>query len=206
MKSLERALIGAAGLSLAVLVLALPESAKAGAEPYIGDIMAVSYTYCPVGWARAEGQILSIAQNTALFSLIATTYGGNGQTTFALPDLRGRAAMGQGTGPGLSPRAQGQMFGTETQTLTVAQLPSHTHLVNANNLDGDLPGPGGKLLAAAPPSGVGSETIYSDLAANRTMAATMIAPSGGNAPLSTQDPYLTMLYCIALQGVFPSRP
>lgn len=193
-------------LCLAASMAAFPQQARAGIEPYIGDILAVGYTYCPDGWLSAEGQILSIQQYSALFSLVGFAYGGNGSTSFGLPDLRGRAAMGQGSGNGLTPRSQGQTLGSENQTLTADQIPFHTHAVNANNLDGDLPGPGGKLLAAAPPSGVGSETIYSDQPADRTMSAAMIASSGQNAPFNVQDPYLVMRYCIATEGLYPPRP
>ncbi|MAO00093.1 MAG: phage tail protein [Roseovarius sp.] len=183
----------------------VPESAKAGTDPFIGDIIAVGYSFCPRGWMSAEGQILPISSNTALFALIGTTYGGNGTSTFGLPDLRGRGAMGQGTGPGLTPRVQGQMTGAEAVTLSINQMPSHSHAVNANNLDGDLPGPGGKLLAAAPPSGVGSETIYSDKDANVTMSSAMIGASGQSQAFNVEDPTLVMRYCIAIQGVFPPR-
>lgn len=183
-----------------------PERAKAGLEPFIGDIIAVGYDFCPRGWMSAEGQILPISSNTALFSLIGTIYGGNGTSTFALPDLRGRAAMGQGSGPGLTPRSMGQMSGLEATILTTSQMPNHNHAVNANNLDGDLPGPGAKLLAAAPPSGVGSETIYSDQGPTVTMSPLMIGISGQSQLFNVEDPALVMRYCIAMQGVFPSRP
>ncbi|WP_083803352.1 phage tail protein [Roseovarius sp. TM1035] len=201
--------------STAILVLGLgllaggslvPHRAEAGLNPFIGDIIAVGYNFCPRGWMSAEGQILAISSNTALFSLIGTTYGGNGTSTFGLPDLRGRGAMGEGTGLGLSPRSQGEMTGAESVTLSAAQMPLHSHAVNANNLDGDLPGPGNKLLAAAPPSGVGSETIYSDQGPTVTMAPPMIGVSGQSQPFNVEDPALVMQYCIATQGVFPSRP
>lgn len=188
--------------SLAVL----PGKAMAGYDPYIGDIIAVGYTYCPPSWISAEGQLLPIRQFTALFSLIGVTYGGDGTSTFGVPDLRGRAAMGQGSAPNLTPRQQGDMPGAENQTLTADQIPSHSHAVNANNRDGNLPGPGSKLLAAAPPSGLGSETIYSDQAPNRMMSAAMIASSGLSQPFNVQDPSTVMRYCIATQGLFPPRP
>ncbi|MBQ0749949.1 MAG: phage tail protein [Roseovarius sp.] len=184
----------------------MPERAEAGLEPFLGDIIAVGYDFCPRGWMSAEGQILPISSNTALFSLIGTIYGGNGTSTFALPDLRGRAAMGQGSGPGLTPRSMGQVSGVEATTLTTNQMPNHNHAVNANNLDGDLPGPGAKLLAAAPPSGVGSETIYSGQGPTVTMSPLMIGISGQSQPFNVEDPALVMRYCIAMQGVFPSRP
>ena len=148
---------------------------------------------------------MPISSNTALFSLLGTTYGGDGRTTFGMPDLRGRTAMGQGNGPGLTPRGEGQKFGAEARTLTANQLPSHSHAVNANNLDGDKAGPGNKLLAAAPPSGTGSETIYSDQDPTTQMSPQMIANAGSSLPFNVQDPYLTVTYCIATLGIYPSR-
>ncbi|WP_454268049.1 phage tail protein [Roseovarius sp. MBR-51] len=194
------------GLTLFGPTSILPTVAEAGIDPFIGDIVAVGYNFCPRGWVSAEGQILPISQFTPLFALIGITYGGNGTSTFALPDLRGRVAMGQGAGPGLTQRPQGQIFGVEGQLLTSNELPSHNHVVNANNLDGNLPGPGGKVLAAAPPSGVGSETIYSDQGPNVTMSPTMIATAGQSQAFNVEDPSQVMRFCIATEGVFPQRP
>lgn len=182
-----------------------PEPAVAGPNPYIGDIMVVGENFCPRGWASAEGQLLSIAQHNALFSLLGTTYGGDGRTTFGLPDLRGRRAMGTGSGPALSPRKMGEKPGTETRALTVREMPAHSHAVNANNKDGDKPGPGGKLLAAAPPGGSGSETIYSDQGPTVKMSEDMITEAGKGQPFAVTDPTLVMRYCIALVGIYPSR-
>lgn len=193
-------------LALAATFSGAPDRATAGPNPYIGDIVAVGENFCPRSWAEAAGQLLPISNYTALFSLLGTTYGGDGRTTFGLPDLRGRRAMGQGNGPGLTQRREGQKLGAETQTLTSAQLPSHSHAVNANNLDGDKPGPGNKILAAAPPGGTGSETIYSDQGPTTQMSAQMIANAGSGQPFDVVDPYLVMRYCIALQGIYPSRP
>lgn len=192
-------------LALAATMAATPDQASAGTEAYIGDIISVGYNFCPRGWASAEGQLLAISSNTALFSLIGTAYGGDGRTTFGLPDLRGRVAKSQGTGPGLTARVQGQKFGAEGLVLSQGQMPAHNHMVNANNLDGDLPGPGGKLLAAAPVNGSGSETIYSDQPATVQMSTAMIANAGSSQTFNVEDPYLVMRYCIAVQGVYPSR-
>lgn len=195
-------------LSAAVLATAAffaPGVASADADPLIGEIMQVGFTFCPRGWLEANGALLSIASNTALFSLYGTTYGGDGRTTFALPDLRGRFPMGWGSGPGLPPKNLGQRGGSETQTLAVAQMPAHGHAVNANNLDGDKPGPGGKLLAAAPNGGTGEETIYSSEPATVTMSPSMIANTGGSQPFSVMNPYLVMRFCIAVVGTYPSR-
>lgn len=193
-------------LALAATFSSAPEQAAAGTNPYLGDIVAVGEVFCPRGWASTEGQLLPISSYSALFSLIGTTYGGDGRTNFGLPDLRGRRAMGQGNGLGLTSRQQGQKFGSEALILSGAQLPSHSHAVNANNLDGDKAGPSGKLLAAAPPSGTGSETIYSDQGPTAQMSPQMIASAGGSQPFNVEDPYLVVRYCIALEGTFPSRP
>jgi microcystin-dependent protein len=146
-----------------------------------------------------NGQILSIAQNTALFSLLGTQYGGNGQTTFALPDLRGRVPIHQGQGPGLSNYTIGQLSGTEATTLTVNNLPTHNHQVQASTEDASSSQPGGKIPAA-----VGSGA-YGGPAADTTMAGNMVGFAGGNQPFSIVQPYLTLSWCIALEGIYPSR-
>lgn len=166
---------------------------------YVGEIRMVGFNFAPVGWAKCEGQILPIAQNTALFSILGTTYGGNGQTTFALPDLRGRAPMHAGQGPGLSPVFLGEMAGTATNTLTVNQIPSHTHIVNAVTADGNQNVPTGNLPA-------NTKTLdkeYSDANTNTTMNATMIQPAGNNQPVNNMQPYNSVTFIIALQGVYP---
>ena len=193
-------------MALFASAIAIPERARADSSPYLGEIAAASiYGFCPRGWASADGQLLAISQSTALFSLIGTTFGGDGRVTFALPDLRGRIPIGEGTGPGLSQHFWGEKAGHEAITLTQDQMASHSHLVNATNADGDKPGPGGKVLAAAPTGGTGTETIYSDQPANRQMSSAMISPSGSNAPVNVEDPTLVIRYCIALVGTFPPR-
>lgn len=194
-------------LALAVAVFAAPHHAAASSDPLIGEIAPTGITgFCPRGWADASGQILPIASNTALFSLLGTTFGGDGRTSFGLPDLRSRHPIGAGTGPGLQPRSLGQKAGIESTVLTTQQLAAHSHLVNATNSDGDKPGPGSKILAAAPMAGVGQETIYSTADATVQMSPTMISVTGSHLPVSVVDPTLVIRYCIALQGVFPSRP
>ncbi|ARE83472.1 microcystin dependent protein, putative [Roseovarius sp. TM1035] len=206
MKNLKKSMLAAVGaLSLTLSLGTTPNQAKAGLEPFLGDIMIVGFNFCPRGWSEAAGQLLPIAQNQALFSLLGTQFGGDGITTFALPDLRGRITVGQGTGNGLTPRLAGQRFGSETKVMTEATMPQHSHTVQANNLDGDLPGPGNKLLAAAPTGGSGNETIYSQANPNVTMSAAMIAPAGASTPISTLDPTLALYHCIATVGAFPSR-
>ncbi len=202
MKSLKRALIGVAALSA---VSAAPAHAGCSFEPYLGSVCIVAFTFCPRGYADASGQILSIAQNSALFSLLGTTYGGNGQTTFALPDLRGRVPRGIGQGPGLSNIDQGEVAGNETVTLTIAQIPAPTHVVtlNATSAPGNADSPAGALPAKSAPA-----TNYGTGTANATLAtgAVAVAPSGGSQPHVVIDPFLGLRYCIAIEGIFPSRP
>jgi microcystin-dependent protein len=203
MKYLKRVTTSTLTLLAATATFAsAPNLASADSNPYLGDILAVGQNFCPRGWTVAQGQLLAISEYTALFSLLGTVYGGDGRTTFGLPDLRSRVPMGRGNGPGLAPRVEGQKFGAETHTFTNAEMPSHSHAVRANNLEGDKGGPGGKLLAARVS---GHETIYSDQPATRTMSAEMITHTGGGQPFSLQGPFLTLNYCIALQGLFPSR-
>jgi microcystin-dependent protein len=169
-------------------------------EPFLGQIMLVPYNFAPRGWAFCNGQLMSIAQNTALFSLLGTTYGGDGQTTFALPDLRGRVPNGSGQGPGLSTYTLGEKAGTEAVTLTVNQMPAHNHLVNVNTGDGETGRVANTYLSNS------SETPYAPTVSSPgTMAPPMIAPAGGGQPFDILQPYLTLNYCIALEGIFPSR-
>ena len=167
--------------------------------PFIGEIMLVPYNFAPRGFAFCSGQNLSIAQNTALFSLLGTTYGGNGQTTFALPDLRGRCVVSSGQGPGLSNYDLGEQIGTESITLITNQIPIHTHGVRAVDDDPTSGTPTNNFPANIAAKG------YSSAAANTTMNPNMIQGSGGNQPHANLQPLLTLNYCIALEGVFPSR-
>ena len=166
-------------------------------EPFLGQIMLVPYNFAPRGWAFCTGQILPIAQNTALFSLLGTTYGGNGQTTFALPDLRGRVPISSGQGPGLSSYDLGEVGGEESVTLLVNELPAHNHLVGASDVEvaqGSVPKD--QVLALGNYYGPTPDTV---------MAVNMIQPTGGSQPHENRQPYLTLNYCIALEGIFPSR-
>lgn len=171
------------------------------ADPFIGEIKLVPYNFAPRGWAFCDGTLLSIAQNTALFSLLGTMYGGNGQTTFALPDLRGRAALGVGQGPGLSPYSQGQEAGLEAVTLIPSEMPIHTHPFNVSSSPGTVATPTDGFPATAA-GNIGN--AYADTA-NATMPANAVGGAGGSLPHVNQQPYLTLNYIIALQGVFPSR-
>lgn len=171
------------------------------ATPFIGQISIFAGNFAPRGWAFCNGQILSIAQNTALFSILGTTYGGNGQTTFALPDLRGRVPVSAGVGPGLSPYTLGQMSGSEQVSLIANQLPAHTHTLMGTSNPGTTDNPGNGTLAAG--SGVG---VYAQGSpANQPLAAGSVGATGGNQPVPTLPPSLTVNYIIALQGIFPSR-
>lgn len=192
--------------ALAAALLVAPGIASAQSDPFIGQVALVGFNFCPNGWAEANGALLPINQNTALFSLYGTFYGGDGISTFALPDLRGRFPMGQGNGPGLTSRSQGERSGQESQALNILQMPSHNHSVNATAKDGNQRFPGGKLLGGVGQAGSGTETIYSNAPATTTMSPTMLGNVGGGQPFSTMNPYLVMRYCVALVGIFPSRP
>lgn len=166
-------------------------------EPFLGEIKLLPYNFAPRGWAFCQGQILPIAQNTALFSLLGTTYGGNGQTTFALPDLRGRVPLSSGQGPGLALHDLGEVGGTENVTLTAGQMPAHNHALNVSNANATASRPGGNR-----PSAGGSYTNASD---GNQFAGNAVSTSGSSQPHANMQPYLSLNYCIALEGIFPSR-
>src|SRR5690242_5317256 len=165
------------------------------ANPFLGEIRIFAGNFAPRGWALCNGQLLAISQNTALFSLLGTTYGGNGQTTFALPDLRGRVPIGTGQGRGLTARNLGEVAGTETLTLDATQMPAHTHAAGASAGNGAADSPTGRVLARMP----GAIPQYG-AASNADMAAAAAANSGGNQPHNNMQPFLTVTYIIALQG------
>lgn len=173
-------------------------------EPFIGQIMAAGFNFAPRGWATCEGQLLAISTNTALFSLLGTTFGGDGRTTFGLPDLRGRHIIGQGrsTASGHT-YVWGQKGGTESVTLTVSQMPSHSHpaQLKANQSFSGVNDPSGAYL------GGGDAPIYSSVAPDVSMNVNSIAigNTGGNQPFYVLNPYLCLYYCIALVGIYPSR-
>ena len=183
-------------------ILGSMSSASAQADPLLGQLMVTGATYCPNGWLEANGQLVAVSQNAALYSLLGTTYGGDGQTSFGLPDLRGRGPIHYGSGPGLSPYVPGQAGGQESFTIGVNQMPAHSHAVMATNATADKGGPDNRYLGG----GVGSDDAYSDGPANKQMAAGMIGSTGGNQPVTTRSPYLVMRWCIAIQGIYPPRP
>lgn len=171
-------------------------------EPFIGEISVFAGNFPPRGWAFCDGQILAIASNTALFSLLGTTYGGDGRTTFGLPDLRGRVPVHAGQGPGLSPYPLGALLGVEYVTLTQNQMPAHTHLANGNPGVATSATPADSVWAASP-SGVPTYAAPTQVAA---MAGAAVDPAGGNLPHDNMQPYLGLNFIIALQGVYPPRP
>jgi microcystin-dependent protein len=172
-------------------------------DPFLGEIALVAFNFAPSGWAFCNGQILPIAQNTALFSLLGTMYGGNGTTTFALPDLRSRVPLHSGQGTGLSPYTQGETGGVESVTLQSTQMPAHTHSYTpqATTAGGSAASPAGALWAQ---SGTG-DTIYQKGSSNTAMAPQTLGNTGGSQPHENRQPYLALNYVIALQGIFPSR-
>ena len=165
--------------------------------PFLGEIRMFGFQFAPEGWALCNGQLMSITQNTALFSLIGTFYGGDGQSNFALPNLEGRVPIHQGRGIG-STYVMGEAGGSETSTLSVAQLPAHNHSVLAHKGPGKSTVPTDNVPAAA------NGDIY-QATANVAMSAAMIGETGSGEPLSVVQPFLTVNFCIALQGVFPSQ-
>ncbi|MFL9839636.1 tail fiber protein [Sphingomonas sp. ST-64] len=171
-------------------------------EPFVGQIMMFGGNFAPRGWAFCNGQLLSIQSNTALFAILGTTYGGNGQTTFGLPNLQGRVPMHAGTGPGLPPVALGQMAGSPTHTLTVAEMPSHNHTMHGELAPADKPTPQGNMLGLTPNTPIYTAPVP---AQDRTFAATSIGMAGGNQPFDLHSPYLAVNFIIALVGIFPSR-
>ena len=167
-------------------------------DPFLGELRLFGFNFAPVGWAMCQGQLIGISQNTALFSLLGTMYGGDGMSTFGLPDLRGRTAVGMGQGPGLADYVQGQVGGTETVTLTAAQLPAHNHSVAASSAAT------GKSPAATVPGYTADGSTYGTTA-DLAMSPTMVGGGGGGQPHANLQPYLALNWCIALQGIFPSR-
>lgn len=199
-------------------------------DPFIGQIIMFAGTFAPANWALCNGQILAISEYTALFSIIGTTYGGNGRTTFGLPDLRGRVPMGSGVGIGLSPRVTGQRYGSENVNLSVAQMPAHSHSaetiisgssgaakLNASSAEGTTNVPTGKYLAMPPNFGLESVNMYGS-SADIEMASdaieidvsglsgeTTVNQAGGNSAHDNIQPSLAMNYIICVNGVYPPR-
>jgi microcystin-dependent protein len=170
-------------------------------NPYLGEIRIFAFNFAPRGWAACNGQLLAISSNPALFALIGTYYGGNGTTTFALPNLQSRIPIHQGQGQGLSPYNIGEQGGTENVTLTTQQMPQHNHMVNTNNGLGGTTRPANALLAAT-----SSDKPYTTSASDgSTLNPSAISFAGNNQPHDNIQPYLVLNFCIATQGIFPPR-
>lgn len=170
------------------------------ADPFVAEIRIFPFNFAPRGWAWCDGQLMPLSQNTALFSLLGTTYGGDGKTTFALPNLQGGAAMHPGQGPGLSLHDLGETGGSETVTLLESEIPAHSHSVNASEGDGNERSPTGQLLA----TGI-AVSQYQAPGPQTFLASSAVTPAGGDQPHNNMQPYLTFYFNIALQGVFPPR-
>jgi microcystin-dependent protein len=176
------------------------------ADNFIGSIFLGGFNFAPRGYAFCHGQLLSIASNTALFSILGTTYGGNGTTNFALPDLRGRAAVGAGNGAGLSPVSLGEQSGAVSATLTTANLPAHTHALNAQSGQGTTGAPGTAVALAQTALDDGTPINgYSSAPPNTTLASASIGTTGGGQALPVRNPYQGLNYFICTEGVFPAR-
>ncbi len=169
-------------------------------EPFVGEIRMFAGNFAPRGWALCDGQLLAISQNDALFSLLGTIYGGDGRTTFGLPDLRGRIPIHAGTGPGLSPRPLGQKGGAETETITLNQLPSHTHTIQFSTSPGTQSNPDGEFLGASP-----NVRVFVPIPPIVNMASTAISGVGGGGSHTNVMPFLCINFIIALFGIYPSR-
>jgi microcystin-dependent protein len=171
------------------------------AEPFYAEVRIWALNFAPRGWAFCNGQILPISQNTALFSIVGTTFGGDGRTTFGLPNLQGRAAMHPGNGPGLTPRRWGEKAGAETHTLSQAELPAHNHQMKCQSGNANTQNPSGAYLATE----LGPATPYSNGGTNAQMAASALGSTGGNQAHNNMQPFLALNFCIALTGIYPSR-
>ncbi|HEX3185465.1 MAG TPA: tail fiber protein [Pyrinomonadaceae bacterium] len=172
-------------------------------DQFVAEIRIFPFNFPPTGWAFCDGQLMPISQNTALFSLLGTTYGGDGKSTFALPDMQGNAGMQPGQGQGLSLRDLGEMGGSQTVTLLVSEIPIHTHSLQVSAEISDVQTP--TASCALGRSGGGS--AYTATVANVVqLAPQTLAPAGGSLPHNNMQPYLTLNFCIALQGIFPQRP
>ena len=172
------------------------------ADPFVAEIRIFGFNFAPTGWAQCNGQLMPLSQNTALFSLLGTTYGGDGKSNFALPDLQGRVPMQPGQGPGLSLRDLGETGGSQTVTLLQSELPAHNHQMMAANDPGDSNNPTNNAISRS-----SNAAVYGppNIARTALMSPQSLSITGGSLPHNNMSPYLTLNFCIALQGVFPPR-
>ncbi|ARN79912.1 phage tail protein [Methylocystis bryophila] len=176
------------------------------AEPFVGQILLVGFNFAPVGWHLCDGTLLQISQYQALFALLGTYYGGDGVSTFGLPDLRSRAPLGMGQGNGLSPYTIGEMTGVESVTLLVNQMPQHNHLINADNAPAAaVAKPTNNYLAAGSANGKPVENYSAALTSPTTLNSNAVTPAGGNLPHTNIQPVLAMNYIISLTGIYPAH-
>lgn len=180
-----------------------------GASPFVGQINMFAGNFAPRGWAFCNGQLLAISSNTALFSLLGTTYGGDGKATFALPNLQGSAPLFQGQGPGLSQYYQGESGGEQYVTLLESEMPAHTHSVNCSTNRGDQGTPAGGVWASGtrgrPPAYIGATDAQNHSTVNAQMSPYALSVAGGSQPHNNMQPFLVVTFIIALQGIFPPR-
>jgi microcystin-dependent protein len=183
-------------------------------EEFMGTIKLFAGNFAPVGYLTCEGQSLPISQNTALFSLLGITYGGNGVTTFKLPDLRGRVPVGAGNGPGLSPKTAGEVDGFESNTISIANMPAHNHtaVANVSNANSDVATPATGSSIAVPGNAAGrgftSSLGFNSATPNVALnpVSVQVASNGGSQPMNNMQPYLGLMYIICVQGIYPTRP
>ena len=170
------------------------------ADPFVAEIRIFGFNFAPTGWATCDGQLLPISQNTALFSLIGTFYGGNGQSNFGLPNFQGSFPLGQGQGAGLSDRFIGERSGTQNVTLLETEIPQHSHAMNATNAIGNVQAPAADAALARSPA-----KAFHSGPADSSMSFTALGVAGSSFPHNNMPPFLTLNFCIAMQGIFPPR-
>ena len=199
MKDFNKIVVGA----VMAILLGIPSTALTATEPFIGEIMMFGGNFCPRGWTNADGQLLAINQNQALFSLMGTTYGGDGRRTFGLPDLRGRAPLHVGQGPGLTDRRQGHKGGAERHSLNVAEMPRHQHALNSSKELANQGSPTNNVLATHGRK----KRMYAPFngKTQTPMNINAMGAAGNGQAHNNMQPFLTIRFCIALQGVYPSR-
>ena len=171
-------------------------------SPFIGEIRMFAGTFAPRQWAFCDGQLMPVSGSPTLFSLLGNTYGGDGRTTFGLPDLRGRVPLHYGAGPGLTPRDRGQKIGTETETLSLNEMPNHNHSLEANSNPGDTRGPVGDILARSP---IGAPFYNPQATSPTTLSSKTVDNAGGGAAHANMMPFLAVQFIISLDGLYPSR-